>query len=328
MPKLLILAGAPSASSLNWSIPLHNTFTLPISSLLDPDPSSTSPAPSPSASPSSVPAWRSVPLVKVPLRTGFTQKTPSSDALPSFLNPQFLSSPSRPFEEELDGDLDEETLSQFYDASLTAHDSFPPSQLNDTTFSEYSFSEYSFAPSLEPGIAAPPTDLSELRPGTPDSRPATLLVGIISLSEKTVQTRFGEREVVEALVGDDTRSAFQLTFWLGAPGTTSPLSTSVSGLQIGDVVLVQGVAVGVFRGRVYGQSVRGGMGTRAFLLFRERGDEGTGHYSWGDMVGRGEVHPQLGKTRRVRRWIRGIDMDGGHGDGEEEHMPDDTIEFE
>lgn len=324
MPKLLILAGAPSASSLNWSLPLHDTFTRPISSLLDPDPSSTSPAPSPSAPSSSVPAWRSVPLVKAPLKTGFTQTTQSSDApLPSFLNPQFLPSPSQPFSEDPDDYPDEPTLSQFYDVSITAHDTY----LSDTSFSDHSYSEYSFAPSLEPGIAAPPTDLSELRASTLDPRPLTLLVGVISLSEKTVATRFGERDVVEALVGDDTRSAFQLTFWLGAPGATSPLSASVSGLRIGDVVLVQGVAAGVFRGRVYGQSVRGGMGTRAYLLFRESGDGEAGHYSWGDMVGRGEVHPQLGKTRRVRRWMRGMDM-GGHGDGEEERMADDTLEFE
>lgn len=323
MPKLLILAGAPSASSLNWSLPLHDTFTRPISSLLDPDPASTSPASSPSTSPSSLPAWRSVPLVKAPLKTGFTQRSQSSDApLPSFLNPQFFpSQDSQSFEDDLDEEFDEQTLSQFYDDSIVAHDSY----LDDTSFSDHSYSEYSFAPSLEPGVAAPPTDLSELRPSHPDSRPLTLLVGIISLSEKTVMTRFGERDVVEALVGDDTRSAFQLTFWLGAPGTTSALSTSVSSLRIGDVVLVQGVAVGVFKGRVYGQSVRGGMGTRVYLLFRESGNDMTGHYSWGDMVGRGEVHPQLGKTRRVRKWMRGMDM-GGQERGEE-RMPDDTLEF-
>lgn len=324
MPKLIIFAGAPEASSLNWSAPLHDTFTRPLSSLVGQAPSQPAP-PAPT-----VPAWRSVPLRRAPLKTGFTQPTQSSDApFPSFLHPRFSSQTSPvPFEEE--AGIDDE-LSQFYEYSFESHDSAPSQTGLDGTTESFA-SDYSVAPSLDPGIASHPVSLSELRPppGKPDaSAPVTLLVGIISLASKTVQTRFGEREMVEALVGDDTRSAFQLTLWLGPPGTSTTLSRDAAALRVGDVVLVQGVAVGTFRGRVYGQSVRAGMGTRVFLLFREAVDEGEsgGHYSWGDMVARGEVHPQLGKTRRVRRWMRGVDMgatDGGRA--EEDCMPNDTLE--
>ncbi|SPO04931.1 uncharacterized protein DNG_07616 [Cephalotrichum gorgonifer] len=357
MPKLIILAGAPEASALNWSLPLHDTLTHPLTSLLRSG-SPTAPAPhdphppAPSLPPT-VPAWRSIPLEKAPLRTGFTQYLPASDAplFPSFLRPQFASSQD-PSPYSLSGQAeveDEDELSSFYEYSLAAHDSSSTSQLgpgtglgldgcDDTSF----LSDYSVAPSLDPGIAAPPTDLSSLRPPPgiggrdvrPDpSRPVTLLVGVISLEPRTLQTRFGEREVVEALVGDDTRSAFRLTFWLGAPGAVSRLALEVRALRLGDVVLVRGVAVGCFRGRVCGQSVAGGMGTRVFLLFGEgsdaEGGEPRGHYSREDMVTRREVHPQLGKTRRVRRWMRGVDAEAGGAPRAGEvvdNMPNDTLE--
>lgn len=330
MPKVIIFAGAPEASSLNWSLPLHDSFTQPFSSLLRVDPSSRS-LESLSTPSSAIPAWRSVPLQRAPLRTGFTQQTPSSDApFPSFLHPQFSSQSQVSFRDE---DIDDDVLSQFYEYSFSALDSLPPSHPMSLDGAEDSFeSEYSVAPSLDPGISPFPTDLSELRPptGNPNaSTPVALLVGIISLVSKTVRTRFGERDIVEALVGDDTRSAFQLTLWLGAPGTVSVLSSSTAKLRVGDVILVQGVAVGTFRGRVYGQSVRSGMGTRVFLLFREFGDDGQleGHYSWRDMMAKGDVHPQLGKTRRVRRWMRTLDMGAVDGRREEEsYMPDDTME--
>lgn len=331
MPKVVIYAGAPDASALNWAVPLHGSFTQPLASLIGREPSAVPPPPSSSAAPAA-PAWRSVPLERAPLTTGFTQQTPSSDApFPSFLHPQFSQASSVHFEEE--EEAGDHELSHFYEFSITAYDSQPlsrPTGLDGAA--ESFFSDYSVAPSLEPGIGPGPTDLSELRPpqGKPDaSRPVALLVGIISIAAKTVQTRFGERGMVELLVGDDTRSAFQLTLWLGLPGDVSELSRSATKLRVGDVVLVQGVALGTFRGRVYGQSMRAGMGTRMFLLFREREDEGGagGHYSWGDIMAKGDVHPQLGKTRRVRRWMRGVDMGGTEGPGEEDDcMPNDTLE--
>ena len=331
MTRILIFAGAPEASALDWSGTLHESFTLPLSSLVSQIPSP-SPLTSPSVAPSTFPAWRIVPLKRVLLRTGLTQQTPSSDAaFPPFIYAQLSQSSSVAPEEE--GDSEDDEMTQFYEYSLTAHDSLPPPQLTDPEDVGGSFaSDYSVAPSLEPGIGPYPTDLADLRPrpGKPDaSSPVTLLVGIISLVSKTVKTRFGERELVEALVGDDTRSAFPLTLWLGNPGAVSALSRSASALRVGDVVLVQAVAVGTFRGRVYGQSTRSGMGTRVSLLFRERDYEGEskGHYSWSDIVTRGEVHPQLGKTRRVRRWMRGVDMDFTDGRPDnEDRMPNDTLE--
>ncbi|CAI4219983.1 unnamed protein product [Parascedosporium putredinis] len=146
-----------------------------------------------------------------------------------------------------------------------------------------------------------------------------------------------------ALVGDDTRSAFRLTLWLGpcpsppppdtaaflahsAPRSLSLLARDAAALRPGDVILAHNVAVATFRGRVYAQSVAAGVGTRIRLLYREEEDDDddddddeeeeggrgeaqqrgrcrVGHYSWQDMVVAGPVHAQLGKTRRVRRWL-------------------------
>ena len=329
MPKLIILTGAPSSSALNRSTtPLLTTFTAPLTSLLSDAPHSSSPSPSMPPTPSA-PAWRSLPLRKTHLHTDLTQPS-----IPSFLHPEFAApqTPYIPSQEEPSEDL----RSQFYEYSLSIYDSHPTS----TSF------HHSIAPSFQTlGYPTRATDLISIP--KPPSPPLTLLVAIVSTARKTVTTRHGERALVEALVGDDTRSAFQLTLWLGDPRKKEGiLARDLEGLRVGDVVLVQNVGVAVFRGRVYAQSVAGGMDTRVRLLYREpeSDDEGeeeeeegggceralrnrVGHYSWEDMVVEGPVHPQLGKTRRVRRWMRGLlgEDGGGVRDGDD-GMPDDTLE--
>lgn len=112
-------------------------------------------------------------------------------------------------------------------------------------------------------------------------------------------------------------------------------------------MLLQNVALHVFRGKVYGQSLRKGL-TRTTVLYRRKlgeGDEG-GYYRPRDLEraataggggdGDGEpstVHPQLVKTGRVWEWV--MKFIGG-GDGEEkttakgvvrrgwDALPDDT----
>ncbi|KAF4595641.1 nucleic acid-binding, OB-fold protein [Ophiocordyceps camponoti-floridani] len=72
-----------------------------------------------------------------------------------------------------------------------------------------------------------------------------MVAAIVSISAaRTVKTRWGTKELVEVIVGDDTRaSAFTVTFW--APASTA-------GLARQDVVLLRNVALGVFRGLVGG----------------------------------------------------------------------------
>ncbi|ROW08266.1 hypothetical protein VMCG_03135 [Cytospora schulzeri] len=157
----------------------------------------------------------------------------------------------------------------------------------------------------------------------PQTITVTLIVGIISIAApRTVETRYGtSKTLVEVLVGDETKSGFSVTFWLssssgaagagaggGGGGGADPGGGVLSGLRGQDVVLMQNVALNVFRGKVYGGSLRKDM-TRVFLLYRGRrvDDEDVGgHYSNSDLVKAGKLknqqqqqHPQLEKTKRV-----------------------------
>ncbi|KAK7446921.1 hypothetical protein Landi51_07337 [Colletotrichum acutatum] len=210
------------------------------------------------------------------------------------------------------------------------------------------------------------SDLEDIPPApsllrlAPQTVTVNLIAGVISVSTpRSVTTRWGnELSLVEVLLGDDTRAGFGVTFWLpampppplaaakstGKPATADP--TSPANLRRQDVVLLQNVALHVFRGKVYGQSLRKGL-TRTTVLYRRKlgeGDEG-GYYRPRDLErspaagggdGDGEpstAHPQLVKTRRVWGWVMRF---VGGGGGEErttakgavkrgwDALPDDT----
>ncbi|GAB1744728.1 hypothetical protein NU219Hw_g2402t1 [Hortaea werneckii] len=185
-----------------------------------------------------------------------------------------------------------------------------------------------------------------------------------------------ERDLVEILLGDETRAGFSATFWFlpesasprrphqypatrgrGGNGGGSPRDANeeaklrrqnLLSLRAGDVVLIRNLALSVFKGGVYGQSLRGstggkmGMGRGNFTDVRvleedEEEEEGSGK---GDLFSslpvsiRGQVR---GKLRRVREWrdgfvgpgVRGQDGRGGGGDvgggvREREWLPADT----
>ncbi|RMZ01380.1 hypothetical protein D0864_03482 [Hortaea werneckii] len=157
-----------------------------------------------------------------------------------------------------------------------------------------------------------------------------------------------ERELLEILLGDETRAGFSATFWFlpesdsarrlvvphvtgrrgsasGAGGPNVRVANEDSrhrrrnllSLRTGDVVLIRNLALSVFKGGVYGQSLRGT-------------GEGTG-------LGRGNFTDVRGKVRRVREWrdgfvgpgVRAQDGKGGGGEvgvggREREWLPADT----
>ncbi|KAK1634486.1 hypothetical protein BDP81DRAFT_451682 [Colletotrichum phormii] len=219
------------------------------------------------------------------------------------------------------------------------------------------------------------SDLEDIPPGpsllalAPQTVTVNLIAGIISVSTpRAVTTRWGnELSLVEVLLGDETRAGFGVTFWLpsmppppaaaakstGKTGVTAAGGpTSPANLRRQDVVLLQNVALHVFKGKVYGQSLRKGL-TRTTVLYRRKlgeGDEGgyyrprdlersiiTGDGGGGGEGGDGEpttVHPQLVKTRKVWEWVMRF---VGGGGGEEQRttargivrrgwdaLPDDT----
>jgi len=232
----------------------------------------------------------------------------------------------------------QEILSQFYDHSLARHQDIHSSQLpapeddNTTSFetddaTSFLTTSKSFNTTTEGDISTvsvrPPlpggAHLSDLEdvPRAKDLlalAPATvtvnLIAGIISVSPpREVKTRWGRRmSLVELLLGDETRSGFGVTFWLPASEHNSAhdaQQTTLSKLRRQDVVMLQNVALHVFRDKVYGQSLRKNL-TRVYLLHRRKlddRDEG-GYYRLDHLKSKKTLSdPQLEKTRKVREWV-------------------------
>ncbi|KAI7357939.1 hypothetical protein KC320_g1384 [Hortaea werneckii] len=180
-----------------------------------------------------------------------------------------------------------------------------------------------------------------------------------------------ERELLEVLLGDETRAGFSATFWFlpepqsdrhfashtadrrgGAAGGGRPnvwdanedskhRRWNLLSLRPGDVVLIRNLALSVFKGGVYGQSLRGtggkaGLGRGNFTDVRvlEEEESGEGFLSLLPPSMRGQV---LGKLSRVRDWrdgfvgpgVRVQDGRGGREDvggrmREREWLPADT----
>ncbi|KAI6874472.1 hypothetical protein KC343_g4697 [Hortaea werneckii] len=179
-----------------------------------------------------------------------------------------------------------------------------------------------------------------------------------------------ERELLEILLGDETRAGFSATFWFlpesdaarilishtterrgGAGGGGRPnvwdanedsktRRQNLLSLRAGDVVLIRNLALSVFKGGVYGQSLREtrgktGLGRGNFTDVRVLEEEnGEGFLSSLPPSMRGQVR---GKMRRVREWrdgfvgpgVRAQDgraggVDVGGGWREREWLPADT----
>ncbi|KAI6888335.1 hypothetical protein KC360_g1028 [Hortaea werneckii] len=180
-----------------------------------------------------------------------------------------------------------------------------------------------------------------------------------------------ERELIEILLGDETRAGFSATFWFrpdsdsdrhlanhhitgrrsgngGGPTAWDADQDSrhrrqmLLSLRAGDVVLIRNLALSVFKGGVYGQSLRGtggktGLGRGNFTdvrVLEEEEESEEGLLSSVPASMRGQVR---GKLRRVREWRDGFvgpgvrAQDGWAGDGdvrkgerEREWLPADT----
>lgn len=276
-----------------------------------------------------------------------------------------------------------EDLSAFYDHSFAIHEAIPSSQLSTmsditpgTPTYESNEEMFPLTPATPGGIirtpsqrrlsqAPRPKQLSELvnipnanylRSISPQTMTVNLVVGILSISPpRTVITgaKYGKSrptELVELLVGDDTKSGFSITLWLpremrvnwkdGAhatpEGSRSLLRRQLKLLRPRDVVLLQNVALSSFRGKVHGQSLRGDV-TKIDLLFRKKVDENdmNGVYSVSNLRTATGKDAQIIRVKKVRDWLvnfvgevqgkgrrrldRGVDYRGTH-----RLLPDDT----
>ncbi|PFH60976.1 hypothetical protein XA68_18449 [Ophiocordyceps unilateralis] len=211
-------------------------------------------------------------------------------------------------EEKEKEEEEEEAWTQFCEESLALCASQPSASDSDEDDSMLdSTSILSTMPSSpSQGMMPPPprslTVLSRIPSGRriqavqPQTLTVNLVVAIMSIApRRRVTTRWGQTvQLVELLVGDETASALTVTFWLsptaaagaaGAAGAVAAAATAaavtaaaddataaaaVDGLRRQDVVLLRNVALQVFRGKVFGQSLRRGV-TRVSLLWRASG---------------------------------------------------------
>ncbi|KAI1436183.1 hypothetical protein GGR50DRAFT_652087 [Xylaria sp. CBS 124048] len=365
--KVIIYAGAPEGHSLDWTgSNLLNHFLDPIASFARLDASSSSPeSPWGEISFLSTPdpaVWRSMPLRRAPLRTGFSQV--HSLAPPYQGAPGFFTALPGSFDTtsglSWDDRVSQRIIDQFYDHSLAIHRDLPSSSSSQLRSSGLTTDDSSFDVTddfqetsiLEDDSTVevrncPGNDVARLSnlEDVPDAKhlaaisPQTmtvnLIVGVISIAEpRTVKTRWGTtNSLVELLVGDETKSGFSVTFWMSS--TPSETNTLVRTLRRQDVLLLRNVGLGVFMKKVHGYSLRKGH-TKIELLHRRRidKDDKGGVYSMKDISSTKRAYPQLVKARKVWEWLLHFVGDGGTSLGKRKHNgklinrwdlpPDDT----
>ena len=232
----------------------------------------------------------------------------------------------------------EEILSQYYEHSFALHEDIPSSQIVGSTSA---IADESFVTESEE-LSVPLTvdsdletddqlarlklmsshinDLKDLPNAAflysinPQTMTVDLVVGIISISQpRMLKTRRGGREVelVELLVGDDSRAGFGINIWL-SPAQESRnsgprdkhLRNDALQLRPRDVVLAKHVALCSFRGKVYGQSLRRGM-TSLDLLYRNVVDRNDmrGAFRAKDFRDAGVGDCQMTKVQKVKDWV-------------------------
>lgn len=351
--KIIFLTGAPLPSSLGWTeeelcAPLQTGFVdrTPVEST------------GTSSTDYNAPTWRLLPLEKPHLPTGLTQISREDipfecyDYLnneTSFLSTtefSFISSGPNQYSSERSQVSDSETedvFTQYYEHSFDIHENIPSSQivgagsLNESFATEPEDFSITLSASSQPHPEGQLTrsrltsshlsDLKDmpnaayLRSITPQTMTVNLVAGIISISQpRTIKTRKGGRsiELVEMLVGDDTKAGFGVNIWLPPSQDSNhsvlqdgDLRTQTLRLRPQDVILAKTVALGSFRGKVYGQSLRRGM-TTLDLLYRNAvdGDDARGAYGAAQLEHSAIVNnnyndnePQVGKVRHVRDWV-------------------------
>lgn len=337
-PKLIIFAGAPLAKSLEWAeADLLSEFEPPIRKFagLEPDFA----ADDEEIIPATHPPWRSLPLNRQLLTTGLTQSFDqhalfngysqnNTHGASFFISSQVHSLIEEPSQklpsQHAIPDSAEQVLSQFYEESYARHKDILSSQIapasNLDSFSSFTSDEFSddtSSLSSLPGEAPyiPVSGhLSNIKdiPNAfyldsiqPQTMTVNVIAGIISIpAPRGIRTKRGaDVELVEILVGDETKSGFGINFWLPSQ-PASDMKSVLGGLRPQDVVLMRNVALSSFKGKVYGQSLRKEM-TKVHLLYRNRADRSDlgGCYAARDLGSKERESAQIEKTKRVREWV-------------------------
>lgn len=253
--------------------------------------------------------------------------------LSSFSNPSAGIPSSQSYVSESQDDL----LTQFYQHSFAAlqetqldYDSSNDSSSISTSFGEsYTAFEQQIASSPRNQLtrtrlfSARLTDLDHvpnaayLNSITPQTMTVNIVVGVISIPvTRIMKSKWaGGRSMglVEMLVGDDRKAGFGINLWVSSDPNNSKsslLETDLSHLRPQDIILARNVALGSFRGKVYGHSLQRDM-TTLDLLYRNTIDASDTPGAFGmreleDCDGNNDedlIGGQLAKLRRVRRWV-------------------------
>lgn len=355
-PRTIFLVGAPTFSSLQWDesdlleepiFPFDNPNIRPETSQLY---SETKPV-----------KWRLLPGLAVPGSPPNMNFSGQTEDVQFFTVHDFaMSLGSRAT------GLEDPRLSQFYDHSFTIHEtsdiSAPGALSGDSTLDSGLWTESidtSIATNDEgevsavrPHIQGGITNLQDipnaeyLNSIVPQTMSVNLIVAIIAIRPpRRIVTRQWKRDLdlVEVVVGDETKTGFGVTFWL--PPSDDKADTrgcgDVAGEQLRrslmllrprDIVLLRTVGLSCFRDRVYGQSLRRGF-TKVDLLNRQQVDatDTGGIYKLRDILNHAAKHDDLPlvKVRKVHEWIRRFVPDlagGGSKTRRTETLPPDSQE--
>lgn len=362
MTHMIVLAGAPEPTKLDWS----EKSLLPDSTHVESLSSPTSTSPSSKAFGAQ---WRQIATQKLQMRPILPKLNidprPTQDDLDrsgaeffsasEYVGTQTPGSDVSCNDSQPSGGSTESTseaLSEYYDHSFSIHEAIPSSQLSG--FSEYTPGTPTYESNEEMfpqttgtgggGIIRTPSqrrlsqaprpkqlcDLDDIPNARylaalePQTMTVNLIVGIISIAPpRTVLTglKYGrprETELVELLVGDETKTGFSISMWLpremrvnwkdGAnanpEGSRSVLRRNLRFMRPRDVVLLQNVALSSFRGKVHGQSLKHDV-TKIDLLFRKKVDDDdlSGVYSVSNLRTATGKDPQVAKVKKVRDWL-------------------------
>ena len=335
--KTILLTGAPLSTSLDWREDTLCASLEPCYSQGDKQPYTSDlkvdilP---------NVPAWRTVQLEGNHLSIGLI-KASKADEEPeltdeaSFVTSgqvSFISSsPEESF--QVSSYVQNELLSQYYEHSFAVHEEIPSSQIvssdspttssfstsyEDTSLLSSSSASFAFGNRVpRAGLAfGRVIDLRDMPNATyirsiePQTMTINLIVGIISISQpRLIITRKGGRRVdlTEMLVGDDTKAGFGINFWLHPQTVSSEgcdMRSAVTKLRPQDIVLLRNVALGSFRGKVYGQSLRKNT-TTLDLLYRSPLDvnDPQGFYSARELEGESAQDTHTAKVANVKQWV-------------------------
>ncbi|KAE8355842.1 hypothetical protein BDV28DRAFT_128242 [Aspergillus coremiiformis] len=351
--KIIFLVGAPTSRSLHWDE--DELLTAPIPPFHSPDMQHED-------------CWPFTDLRPVKWRSLRDERPPDvldEDLLVDidrgvrFFTTQDLMTPSG-----LSTAPDDSALSHFYDHSFTVHatsdillgDSIKESgSWADSTGTSIATAAEKDALGLGLPIQGGITDLRDIPSAAyldsivPQTMTVNLIVGIVTIrpSRRIVTRQWkNELDLVEIVVGDDTRSGFGVTFWLPpmdqkmTTGHHSPgheLGKILETLRPQDIVLLRMVGLSSFRERVHGQSLRKGI-TKVDLLHRQRVDvaDAGGMYSARSLLDQegtaaaNDEQLQV-KVRKVREWIKQFmstvtDPAGGDARKRGPILPPDTQE--